>query len=371
MKRAKEVERIVRNLRQPAEAETHRRILSHLLDVQNQHQEKRGRQYRPPRRIRMSSPLTKLAAAAVFAVAATLLIGFLIHTTPRAYGLDQTIAANQGLRYIHVRNFTPDHEDEPTEFWIACNEQGGIESVRYFIPAWSSPYDGAKSIVWRQGVAQIWFPKKNCLLIHRNDAIPDWVSSVARTIDPRDAVARMREAERQGQLLLQIEQPADKTQPITVTANYLSNGVLNGRRDVLSVDPATKLVRTTRFERMGPEGQYVVQRRQEYSDYDVPLAATMFTLDDEVPPGTMRVDQVTRDVGLPQGALSDQEAAAETVRQFFEALKARDYDKQSFRRHPGREHAEVVWQNERGSDHLGWGAPAVPRTRSRRIRRAV
>ena len=62
-------------------------------------------------------------------------------------------------------------------------------------------------------------------------------------------------------------------------------------------------------------------------DYNVPIAPTMFTLEEEVPADVMRVDQVTREVGLAQGTMSDQETAAETVRQFFEALKAQDYDK--------------------------------------------
>ncbi len=327
MRPTNEVEKIVRNLHQPAEAEMHHRILSHLLDVQKQRQEQRAGTAPAPRRVLMKNPVTRLAAAAVFVVGLSLLVGILIHTTPRAYGLDQTVAASQGLRYVHIRNFAPDHEDEPTEFWIACDEQGGIENVRYFIPEWSSPDDGAKTIVWTQGVAQIWFPRKNCLTIFRNDTAPEWVSSVARTIDPRSAVADLSEAEKQGQLILEVEQPTDKSQPIIVTANYLTDGVPNGRRDVLYVDQATKLVRTTRFERLGSDGQYVVQRRQEYSDYDVPIAAAMFTLDDEVPPGTMRVDQVTRDVGLAQGTLRNKQAAAETVRQFFEALKAQDYDK--------------------------------------------
>jgi hypothetical protein len=327
MKHANEVERIVRDLRHSADAGTHERILNRLLDVQQQHQ--RQPVGAPPalRRTLMKNPVTRWAAAAAFLVGVSLFIGLLTHTTTPAYGLNQTVEANQSLRYIHVRNFAPDHEDEPTEFWIACDEHGGIENVRYHLPAWTAPNDGERTIVWTQGVAENWFPKKNCLLIHRNDTIPDWVSSVARTIDPRDAVARLSEAEKQGQLILEIQQPADKSQPITVTANYLTNGVLNDRRDVLSVDQATKLVRTTRFEQRGPDGQYVVQRRQEYSDYDVPIAATMFTLDNEVPPGTMRVDQVTRNVGLAQGAMSSEEAAAETVRQFFQALIAQDYDK--------------------------------------------
>ena len=327
MKRVRDVERIVRDLRHSAEAEMHGRVLGNLLDVLNQRKEQRVGRQRPPRRILMKSPITKVAAAAVFIGGLVLFIGLLVRTTPPAYGLDQTIAANQSLRFIHIKDFAAEHEDEPKEFWIACDDTGGIENVRYFLPAWAQPGDGARSVVWKQGVAQIWFHKKNAILIYRNDTIADRISALARASDPRGAVERLREGELQGKLTLEIEQPPDQSQPITVTATYLTGGSPNGRRDILSVDQATKLVMATRFEHLGPDGQYVTQGRQEYHDYNVPIAATVFALDDEAPADVIRVDQVTRDVGLAQGTLSDAEAAAETVRQFFEALKVQDYDK--------------------------------------------
>ena len=60
---------------------------------------------------------------------------------------------------------------------------------------------------------------------------------------------------------------------------------------------------TARFERMGPDGQYVLQGRQEYYDYNVPIATTMFTLDNEVPADVIRVDQVHARRGAGQGAV--------------------------------------------------------------------
>jgi hypothetical protein len=275
----------------------------------------------------MKSPITKLAAAAVFVGGAALFLSLLVRTEPTAYALDQTIAANQSLRFIHIKHFDAGHEDEPKEFWIALDGSGGIENVRYHLPAWCQPEDGARSIVWKQGVAKIWFHMKKAILIYRNDTIPDWISSIIQTNDPRCAVERLQEGERQGKLTLEIEQSADQSQPITVTATYLSGGVPNGRRDVLHVDPVTKLALDTQFYRLEGDGQYVCYGRQEYHDYNAAVSPALFALEEEAPAEVIRVDQVARDVGLPQGTMSNAEAAAETVRQFFEAMKTQDYDK--------------------------------------------
>ena len=69
----------------------------------------------------MKNPVTKLAAAAVVVVGLGLLIGLLTHTATPAYALDQTVEANQSLRFIHIKDFVPEHEDAPKEFWIACD----------------------------------------------------------------------------------------------------------------------------------------------------------------------------------------------------------------------------------------------------------
>jgi hypothetical protein len=52
----------------------------------------------------------------------------------------------------------------------------------------------------------------------------------------------------------------------------------------------------------------------------------MFNLDKEIPADVTVVDQ-TKEIGLAQGNLSNDEIAVEVVRQFFEALIARDYAK--------------------------------------------
>jgi hypothetical protein len=63
----------------------------------------------------------------------------------------------------------------------------------------------------------------------------------------------------------------------------------------------------------------------EYHDYNQPIAAEMFVLEDEIPADAMRVDQTTQNIGLAQGDLTDEEIGVELIRQFLQALIEKDY----------------------------------------------
>ncbi len=278
------------------------------------------------RRLIMKSPITKLAIAAAVIVVAAVSLQFL-GGGPAAYALEQTINANHSVRYLHIKIPNAQPENEPKELWIACDENGQVQSVRFQSPEWASPEDGAKWVVWNQGIAKIWFKRKNSFLICRDETVQKWILDLVRSSDPRYAVERLSEQEKQGKLTLDIQQPSDKSQPIIITATYVSDGKSSGRQAVFHVDQATKLVTIIEYYRQGSDGQLTFTARQENYDYNVPIASEMFVLDDEVPAGATRVDQVSQDVGLAQGTMTDEQAVVETVRQFFEALKARDYDK--------------------------------------------
>jgi hypothetical protein len=278
------------------------------------------------RRFLMNSRVMKLTVAAAIIVVAAVSLQF-IGGGPAAYALEQTINANHSVRYLHIRNIDPQHEDEPKELWIACDEAGQVESVRFQLPEWASPEDGAKWIVWNQGIAKIWFKRKNSFLICRDETVQKWVLDVVQNSDPRNLVERLSEKEQKGKLTLDIQQPADKSQPIIVMATYTSDGKSPIRQEVFHVDQSTKLVTMIEYYRQGADGELIYAGRQENYDYNVPIAPAMFVLDDEVPPDVMRVDQVAQAVGLPQGTMTDEQVVVEVVRQFFEALKTGDYGK--------------------------------------------
>ena len=272
----------------------------------------------------MKSGITKLAAAAVIIIAVVLSINIWHKSIPAAYALDQTIEANHTVRYLRIKYFK-DGEDEPKEFWVECSEFGQIKSARMHIPEWDSPEDGAKVCVWKETKMQVWFKRKNILFIAGDKAVAERMLRLVAECDPRLTVERLYEQEQQGKVKVEIDEPSDKAEPIIVTATYLPGSSSPNKREVLFVDQATKLVTAVQFYRL-QDGKYRYTGKQEYYDYNQPIEAKMFILD-EVPADVMRVDQTTQEVGLVQGSLADEEIAVEVVRQFFEALIAGDYAK--------------------------------------------
>jgi hypothetical protein len=271
----------------------------------------------------MTSRITKIAAAAVIIAAVALSISVWNKTTPTAYALGQTIEANHTVRSLYVKDFTPG-EDEPKEFWLQFDDRGQVKNVRVYMPEWESPADGAKTIIWQEGKATVWFKKKNSLLTVREERLAQQMLALALQADPRLAMERLVEQEQQGKVKVEIDEPSDGTEPIAVTATYAPEGLRPGRRVVLSVDQATKLV-TAMEVYLLKDNEYQHLGRTEFHDYNQTIDPGMFTLDDEIPADTMRVDQTIQEVGLVQGNLSDEEVAVEVARQFFTALIAEDY----------------------------------------------
>ncbi len=329
MRPADNIEKLVKKLRYKASAETHNRVFDNVLEALDKFEKQQSGATAPNiRRIIMKSPLIKIAAAAVVIAGIALFISFVGTSIPIAYGLDQTITANHTVRYLHIKDFSSEHQDEPKEFWVECDEHGQITNARMNMPQWASPDDGAKAIVWNQNKVQIYFKKKNILFIAADKTVADRMLQLVKSCDPRQAVERLYEQETAGKVKIEIDQPSDKAKPIVVTATYLPESSSPHRRLVLLVDQATKLVIATESYRL-KDGEYQYTGVQEYYDYNQTIDAKMFTLNDEVPADVMRIDQTIQEVGLAQGNLSDEEVAVEVARQFFEALIARDYAKAS------------------------------------------
>jgi hypothetical protein len=259
----------------------------------------------------------------VIIIAVVLSITFLDKSViPVAYALEQTIQANHTVRYLHIRDFKAD-KDEPKEFWVEFYEDGQVRNVRMHIPEWDSPDDGAKVIVWKENKAQIWLKKKNIFATIKDKTVATHMLKFVEELDPRLAVAHLYEREEQGKVMIDINEPPDKAEPIVVTATYLPESPTPNRRFVLLVDQATKLVIALETYQL-KDGEYQYVGIMEYYDYNQPIKAKMFTLE-QVPDDAMRVDQTTQEVGLAQGNLTDEEIAVKVVREFLEAVIARDY----------------------------------------------
>jgi hypothetical protein len=326
MKPADEIKRLINKSDVRTSSQVDKRILGEALEHLEKLRQQESAGTRPDIwRTIMTSSITKIAAAAVIVIAAVLAINLWNRSMPAAYALEQTIQANHTVRYLHIKDFDAKHSAEPKEFWIEFYEDGQVKNVRMQFPLWDSPDDGPKVVVWQENKAKVWFKQKGTLLTVNDQTVAELMLMVVVKCDPRLAMERLYEQEQQGKVTVEIDEPSDKAQPIIVTATYLNTDSLPGMRQVLSVDRATKLVSAVKFYQLR-DGAYQYIGKQEYSDYNQPIEAEMFTLN-EVPADVMRVDQTTQEVGLAQANLTDEQVAVELVRQFFEALIAQDYAK--------------------------------------------
>jgi len=270
----------------------------------------------------MNSRITKFAAAAVVIIGLALSVKLIGSSVSPVYAFEQTVQANHTVRFLHMKDFDARHSDEPKEFWVECDEAGRVKNVRSYFPEWSSGGDGAKVVVWSEGKAQVWFKKKNGFLTIRDEKVSADMLNLVQQCDPRLAVERLYEQEKQNKVKLEIDEPSDKTKDIKITVNSDSSD----RREILYVDQATKLVTAIEFYRL-KDGIYQLDGTTEFYDYNQQIDPAMFNLEKEVPSDATKVDQTNQEVGLVQGNLSNDEVVVEVAKQFFEALIAKDYAK--------------------------------------------
>ena len=326
MRPAEDIKTLIRNLTDRTSAEMDERVLGDVLRVLAESEKTTSAFTKPNiRRIIMKGPITKLAAAAAIIVIAALLITFLEKSATPAYALDQTIKANHTVRYLHIRQINPSY-DEPILIWAEFDDTGQVANWRLHLPEWSEGDDGAKVAIWKDNKAQVWLKKKNVLMTIKEKAIAAMIYKAVEKNDPKMAIERLYKLEAEGKVKVGIAEPDDKAQPIVVTATSLPESSTPNQRLVLFVDQASKLVLSIEVYEL-ENGKYEKKNIVEFYGYNQPIDAKMFTLDDEVPADVMRIDQATQEVGLAQGDLIDEEIAIEVVRQFFEALIARDYAK--------------------------------------------
>jgi len=270
----------------------------------------------------------KLAVAAVIAVAAVVTINLWDRSLPTAYAFEQTLEASHGVRYLQIRSFRPGME-EAKKHWVELDDAGQVKNLRVEIPAWEAPSEGARIAVWQHGKAKIWFKQKRVLVTVPEQRVADLILKMVQVVDPQLALQRFSDFEKRGLVTLEIQEPADKSQPITVTCtNSPQQGNVGSQseRTVLSIDQATKLVLKMERYRLAPDGGAELLGWIEFAGYNQPIDPAVFTLDD-VPEDVVRADQTTPEVGVEQGGLSDKEIAVKVVREFYEAVIAQDYAK--------------------------------------------
>jgi hypothetical protein len=265
----------------------------------------------------MKSKITKIAATVII-IPVVLSIIFLEKSVPTVYAIEQTIEANRTMRYLHLRYFDSSHNDVAKECWLGFDETGQVTNVRI---NWSEWMAGGEIVVWNQDKTQILNKKQNFLIAFNDEIYTTRVLTMARRENPRLTVERLYERQAKGELEIEIEQPASKAEPVIVIATELGD---KSKRFVLLVDQATNLVTSLKWFQL-ENGEYKYQGVMEYHDYNIPIGAKMFGLDDEVSGDIIIIDTRVQDVGLAQGNLSDKEIATKVVRDFLDALIDKDY----------------------------------------------
>ncbi len=324
MRQAEDIKRLIKKLNDKTSAQMDKRVLGDVLRALEESEQPSALTWPNIRRTIMKSPITKLAAAAVIITAVVLSITLWDRSTPLAYGIEQTIEANNSVRYLHIKNFTAG-EDEPREGWLEFDQDGQVTKVRAHMPEWLSPMDESMVIVWKGDVEQVWNKRKKVLATMKaKDNTKEQLTAFLKKVDPKTAVKHIYELQSQGKVKVEINEPTDKAEPITMTVTYLPESSTPDKRKVLYIDPTTKLVNTIELYKL-KDDEYQYEGMIELDDYNQPIDAQLFDLQNEVPPDVKHFDQTANDVGLSQGQLSDEQAATEVVRQFFQALIAEDY----------------------------------------------
>ena len=256
-----------------------------------------------------------VASAAAIAVLAA--IGFALQSVPPVYALEQTLAANQGLRAIHMRMAQPATE-HAGEIWVELSEAGELFRLRMNFP---DTADGPKDIVWEDGKAQVWFKQKNSAVVVREARMLDGLKRQYAAFDPKLLVESIYQRQRDGKANVEVSEPSAASEPVTLTVTVPE---APDRRDVYTVDAGSKLVRKHEVFAL-KDGAYALAGATEYLEYNEPIDPAVFVLD--LPPDVMQIDQTAQDIGLVQGGRTDHEIAVEVVRQFFTALIDGDYAK--------------------------------------------
>ena len=267
----------------------------------------------------MKSRTSKLATVAVI----ILTTGIFLYTTNNmvsdAYALQDTIEAYNAIRSLHIKMSSTPYPGT-SQIWLECDSYGNISGIRYQAPDHGF---GSLTIVENNGKSEAWLPRLNVHLTgYRNLGAVLGVD--VSQVDPKGLVERLYQQEMLGEVILDVSEPMQKDKPIEISVTYPKGSLSENWKKALYVDQGTKLVKKIdKFEFRDEQYQHV--STIESFDYNQQIDPAMFSLEGEIPSDAKVIDMAGVEVGLLQGNMTDQEAATETTRQFFEAAVAKDY----------------------------------------------
>ena len=260
----------------------------------------------------MNSKITKFTFAVIITVTAVLSTNIFNGLVPVVFGVEQVIATNNNIRFLHVKEFRA-NQKEPNEFWIKSNEQGNVEKARYYLP---KTEDGIKLITWTPERTEHWAKSKNRFFIYQTKQIEGWMQSILEQCQPKLVMKKLLEEQNAGRVDIDTQKPA------VIVVTYKTEP----KKEIYYIDNTADLITHIEFYSIENNRQ-VLKSTTKFSDYNVPIDEKMFSLKDDLPKSVIVVDQINQLIGILQGNMTDEQAAAETARQFFQALIDKDYKK--------------------------------------------
>ena len=321
----KKIENLIENLNDQTRTELDRKILEDCFTELDK--QKSSPPVSSPNiwSIIMHNKITKPIAAAIIIIAGFFVLTLFNNTIPKAYALEDTIEAYKSIRWLHVSltNIFSSGEERTTDVWVECDEQGNTTRIRHQVST-GGPLVGPVTITNNFQDEDIWLPQHNLRLYgysNPESILPYDVSE----LEPQVLLETLTEQQNRGEAVVNVDEPLDKTEPITVTVTYPAGSKSENQEKIFYVDQATKLV--TLIEKYIKDKELRLYQTREFFDYNQPIDPMMFTLDDEIPEDTQTVDMTGIEEGLAQGDMTKEEVTIEVIRQFFEAVIAGNYDR--------------------------------------------
>jgi len=326
MKPERRIERFLRRIDVIPDAERKRLRLEELLEVRGKTKKPTLADTQPTiRSIIMNKQIWKVAAVLVFAATVIGVVGILQNGDQAAYAFEQTVTAMRGKRSFHIQTYYDSPTKRHDEFWAEFDEDGKVIRVRQ-LDQWSKE-DRPNVILWQNQVEHKYIPgtrgpghsRSGILEISRAKSHVD-VNKLVE-FDPETIIEEINKEVEDGLATIKVDNSHtwDGNLVVEVTMTY------DPYRRVMLVDPETKLVlRWDLYDEQDDEGNWIYNRGIEVLEYNKPLDPRLFK--PNFPGNTIIIDQLSREVGMAQGALDIKDVASEILRRALEAWAADDYN---------------------------------------------
>jgi len=263
-----------------------------------------------------SSMAKSVVAAAVVIAAVVLSIGLWDRSVPTAYAFEQTVEAMQGKRSFHIQTYFQQRRKD--EFWAEFDEEGKL--VRFRQHEGESP-ERTLVTIWEDNVKSQYYPPP--WGIHLMTRVENTGSGLEglEEFDPETIVQEVHALVADGKAITEIQEPSPYADLMTIHVTRKDGKAV---KRILVVDPDTKfVVRVDDY--WGREGEQVFHHGIEVLEYNKTIDPSLF--ERAFPEDTILMDQVSQEVGMAQGDMTDEEVAVEILRQALDAWAQGDYVK--------------------------------------------